>query len=69
MRNTEWVLIDTLVDDALVSLPPFEAISFNLSDLWPPHAVHKDLPTQKEQPSKLNVESEPETLQHSSEVE
>ena len=57
LRDTEWVLIDTLFDDALVSLPPFEAISFNLSDLWPPHAFHKDLP-QEEQPSKSKVESE-----------
>ena len=60
LRNTEWVLINTLFDDALVSLPPFEAISFNLSDLWPPHAVHKDSPPQEEQPSKLKAESEPE---------
>ncbi len=59
LRNTEWVLIDTLFDDALVSLPPFDAITFNLSDLWPTHAVHKDLP-KEEQPSKLKVESEPE---------
>ena len=49
--NTEWVLIDTLFDDGLVLLPPFEAISFNLSDLWLPHAVHKDLP-QEQQPIK-----------------
>ena len=59
LRNTEWALIDTLFDDALVSLPPFEAISFNLSDLWPPHAFHKDLP-QETQPGKSRVESEPE---------
>ena len=59
LRNKEWALIDTLFDDALVSLPPFEVISFNLSDLWPPHTVHKDLP-QEEQPSKSKVESEPE---------
>ena len=28
LHGTEWVLIDTLSDDAPVSLPPFEAISF-----------------------------------------
>ena len=59
LRNTEWVLIDTLFDDALVSLPPFDAITFNLSDLWPPYAVHKDLP-QEEQTSKSKVKSESE---------
>ena len=64
LRNTEWALIDTLFDDALVSLPPFEAISFNLSDLWPPHAFHKDLPQEK-QPSKSKVESEPEIAETS----
>ena len=62
LRNTEWGLIDTLFDDTLVSLPPFEAISFNLSDLWPPHAVHKDLP-QEEQSSKSKVETEPESVE------
>ena len=41
LHGTEWTLIDQLFDDASVSLPPFEAISFNLGDLWPPHAVHK----------------------------
>ena len=56
LRGTQWVLIDTLFDDATVSLPPFEAISFNLGDLWLPHAVHQ------EQPSKLTVESEPEMI-------
>ena len=45
LRGTQWVLIDTLFDDAPVSLPPFEAISFNLGNLWLPHAVHKELPT------------------------
>ena len=59
LRNTEWVLIDTLFDNAVVSLPPFEAINFNLSDLWPPYAFHKDL-LQEEQTSKSKVESESE---------
>ncbi len=51
LRKTEWVLIETLFDDARVSLPPFEAVRFNLTDLWPPHAFHKDLP-REEQTSK-----------------
>ena len=54
LRGTEWVLIDTLFEDAPVSLPPFEAISFNLGDLWPPRTVHKELP------SKSITETEPE---------
>ncbi len=53
LRGTEWVLIDTLFDDASVSLPPFEAICFNLGDLWSSYAVHKELP------SKLTAETEP----------
>ena len=35
LRGDVWVLLATLVGDAPVSLPPFEAISFPLSDLWP----------------------------------
>ena len=60
LRGTEWVLMDTLFDDALVSLPPFEAISFNLGDLWPPHAVHKESP-----PVKQAIESETELAETS----
>ncbi len=29
-----WVLLETLSEDAPVSLPPFEAIRFSLADLW-----------------------------------
>ncbi len=43
--GAEWELVDRLDDDALVSLPPFEAISFNLVDLWPPAAVRKGTAT------------------------
>ena len=35
LRNGLWVLLETLVDDAQVSLPPFDAISFPLDSLWP----------------------------------
>jgi len=47
-------LIDTLFEDASVSLPPFEAISFNFGELWSPPTIHKDVP------SKISTESEPE---------
>ena len=35
LRGDLWVLLATLVDDAQVSLPPFDAISFPLDALWP----------------------------------
>ena len=54
LRGTEWVLIDTLFENVPVSLPPFEAISFNLGDLWPPRTVHRELP------KKPTSESEPQ---------
>ena len=44
LRGTKWVEIATLYDDATVSLPPFEQISFSLGDLWPPPTVHKAVP-------------------------
>ena len=45
LQGSEWVVIDKLFDDAVVSLPPFEAISFRLSKLWfPPNVVHKAVP-------------------------
>ncbi len=35
LRDSQWVLLDTLTNNDPVSLPPFEAISFSLGDLWP----------------------------------
>ncbi len=35
LRGDCWVLRATLFDNALVSLPPFDAISFPLDRLWP----------------------------------
>ncbi len=35
LRDGQWVLIASLKDDDAVSVPPFEAISFSLADLWP----------------------------------
>ena len=35
LRDGEWVLIDTLVDDEAVSVRPFDAITFPLKVLWP----------------------------------
>ncbi len=54
LRDSEWVLIDKLFENKFVSLPPFEAVSFNLGDLWSTHTVHKDMP------GRLKAESEPE---------
>ena len=34
LRDGGWFLIGTLTDDTPVSLPPFEAIAFDLGDLW-----------------------------------
>ena len=44
LRGGKWVESAMLYDDATVSLPPFEAISFNLGNLWPPPTVHKAVP-------------------------
>ena len=57
LRGTEWVLIDSLFGTGPVSLPPFEEVSFDLSDLWPSHIVHKATP------SKSTVEPEPELIE------
>ena len=35
LRNWEWAPIATAKDDAPVRIRPFEAITFNLGDLWP----------------------------------
>ena len=35
LRDGEWVLIATARNDDLVSIPPFEAITFPLDALWP----------------------------------
>ena len=35
LREGQWLLLATLVDDAPVSLPPYAAITFPLDALWP----------------------------------
>ena len=35
LRDGQWVLIATAADDDPVSVRPFDAITFNLGDLWP----------------------------------
>ena len=35
LRDGQWVLLETLKENDAVSLPPFDAISFSLGDLWP----------------------------------
>ena len=64
LRDAAWLHIDTLFEDASVSLPPFEAVTFNLGDLWPPPAVHKDLPS-KVRPRESKSHSEPELAESS----
>ncbi len=34
LRDGFWALLDMLTGDAGISVPPFDAISFDLSDLW-----------------------------------
>ncbi|MFM8333788.1 MAG: Uma2 family endonuclease [Candidatus Methylumidiphilus sp.] len=34
LTDNGWLLLATLKDDDAVSLPPFDAISFSLADLW-----------------------------------
>ncbi len=34
LEDGRWANIDSICDDAIVSLPPFDAVSFPLSDLW-----------------------------------
>ncbi|MXY52219.1 MAG: Uma2 family endonuclease [Gammaproteobacteria bacterium] len=35
LRKGQWVLIGTAKEDAPVCIPPFDAITFSLADLWP----------------------------------
>ena len=35
LREGQWLLLATLADDAPVSLPPFDAVTFPLDALWP----------------------------------
>ena len=35
LRQGQWVLIGSAQDDEPVSLPPFDAITFSLGELWP----------------------------------
>ena len=38
----KWVLLETLTGNDSVSLPPFEAVSFSLGDLWPDGGMKTD---------------------------
>ena len=38
LREGRWLLLKALAGNAPVSLPPFDAITFALGDLWPPSA-------------------------------
>ena len=35
LRDGQWVLIGTSKDDEPVGIPPFDAITFSLGNLWP----------------------------------
>ncbi len=35
LREEQWVLIGAAKDDDPVCIPPFDAITFSLADLWP----------------------------------
>ena len=41
LRDGKWLLFDTFNDDAKVAAPPFEAITFDLSQLWPFDTIEK----------------------------
>ena len=58
LRDSQWELIDALYNDATVSLPPFEAISFNLAELWPPNSIHREIPDMLNiKPASIFIES------------
>ena len=42
LREGRWMLLATLADDAPVSQPPFDAITFPLDALWPEGAQAQD---------------------------
>ena len=35
LRGGQWALIATAKDDDPIRIPPFDAITFSLGDLWP----------------------------------
>ena len=58
LRGSQWELIDALYNDATVSLPPFESISFNLAELWPPNSIHREIPDMLNiKPASISIES------------
>ena len=44
LKDGLWSLIATAKDGDPVSIPPFDAITFNLGDLWPPAPATKEPP-------------------------
>ena len=42
LRDGQWLLLKTLTGNNSVSLPPFDAISFSLSSLWPDGGMRTD---------------------------
>ena len=56
LRDGQWTLLRTLMENDTVSLPPFEAINFSLCDLWPDDG--KNHPDTDEDNSHEDVNSE-----------
>ena len=46
LREDRWMVPATLADDAPVSQPPFDAITFPLDTLWPEGTPASDCETQ-----------------------
>ena len=66
LRGTKWAEIATLHDDATVSLPPFEAISFSLDELWLPRTVHKAPPGESTvEPEPVQIAASAVSFRHS----
>ncbi len=47
LRGNEWTAVGTALNDAQVSLPPFEAVSFGLGKFWLPRVLHKCVPARE----------------------
>ena len=44
LRGAEWRVIDKVFGYVQVSLPPFDAITFDLGKLWPQPTIHRGVP-------------------------
>ncbi len=44
LQDNTWVVIDKLFSHGRVSLPPFDAVSFDLDELWSARTLHRATP-------------------------